>query len=53
MKRREFLAGGAALGVAAAVAGDAAPCKKPEGCAAMPHFIPPAKPAELNLCLQL
>ena len=51
MNRREFLAGGAALGAAAACAQT---CEdKTPGCPSMPHFVPPEKPAELNICLQL
>ena len=54
MDRREFIAGGAALGLASAVSADgAAACGDKGGCSAMPHFTPPAQPAELNLCLQL
>ncbi len=51
MKRREFLSVTAVAGVGAACAkrGDAA-----EACsdAAMPKLVPPAQPAQLNLCLQ-
>lgn len=50
MKRREFLAGGAVAGVAAAVplSAAAAGCN---GCG-MPKLAAPEKPAELNLSLQ-
>ena len=50
MNRREFLAGSTVAGLAAALpaAGDACkPC-----CSGMPKLTPPAKPAQLNLCLQ-
>ena len=54
MNRREFLVGGAAMGVAAAALAQGASaeggCAK--GCAA-PHFKLPKEPAELNLSLQL
>ncbi len=50
MNRREFLVGGAAVGVAAA-ANAAGKCGcAPCGCG--PKLTPPAQPAQLNLCLQ-
>lgn len=49
MNRRDFLKGGAVAGLAAACAS-----AKAEGCRddGMPKLAPPAKPAQLNLCLQ-
>jgi len=50
MNRRDFLAGSAVAGLAAALpaaGGNCAPC-----CGGMPKLTPPAKPAQLNLCLQ-
>ncbi len=49
MKRREFLTGTAAVGLAAACAPTAA---KADGGSAMPKLTPPNPPAQLNLCLQ-
>ena len=48
MNRRDFLKGGAVAGMAAA-------CLSARGegcCGGMPKLTPPAKPAQLNLCLQ-
>ncbi len=49
MNRRDFLKSGAVVGVAAACMSARA-----EGCckSGMPKLTPPAKPAQLNLCLQ-
>lgn len=49
MNRRDFLKGGAVAGVAAACV-----AARGEGCCGggMPKLAPPAKPAQLNLCLQ-
>jgi len=54
MKRRDFITTGAAGGVAAVCATQQAAGRVPESpeVSRMPKLIPPAKPAELNLCLQ-
>jgi len=49
MNRRDFLAGSALAGLAAAMPAVAAECPKMKG---MPKLTPPAQPAQLNLCLQ-
>ena len=50
MNRREFLAGGAVASVAAALPAAGNTCKP--CCGGMPKLVPPAQPAQLNLCLQ-
>ena len=49
MNRREFLAAGAAAGLAPALM---AACGDKCGCGTLPKLTPPAQPAQLNLCLQ-
>lgn len=49
MNRREFLAAGAAAGLAPALL---AACGDKCGCGTLPKLTPPAQPAQLNLCLQ-
>ena len=49
MNRREFLAAGAAAGIAPALL---AACGDTCGCGTLPKLTPPAQPAQLNLCLQ-
>lgn len=50
MNRREFLAAGAAAGLAPALM--AACGEKKPACCGMPKLTPPAQSAQLNLCLQ-
>ena len=50
MNRREFLAGSAVASLAAALLASGNTCKS--CCGGMPKLTPPAKPAQLNLCLQ-
>ena len=49
MNRREFLAAGAVAGLVPALT---AACGESCSCGTLPKLTPPAKPAQLNLCLQ-
>ena len=49
MNRREFLAAGAVAGLVPALT---AACGESCTCGTLPKLTPPAKPAQLNLCLQ-